>query len=91
MDYERTLLELEGAFSQALVRIVMINDAEAAKTFDHIAGEMTKERCVEIGRAVLNGDRERVFALCLESSMAAIKTEAEIRAATHIEDHMQAI
>jgi hypothetical protein len=49
----------------------------ARTTLDHIAGMMTTDQCVALGRAALKGDKDAVFEVAKAMTDAAIKTQAE--------------
>lgn len=49
----------------------------ARTTLDHIAGMMTTDQCVALGRAALKGDKDAVFEIAKAMTEAAIKAQAE--------------
>ena len=76
MNIDRTAKALEQAYTQRLLK----DDKLAHIVLDNVPGNMTTAKAVEIGRAVLRGDRDYVFQMMLEMVGAAIKDQAEMDA-----------
>lgn len=73
--YESYLRQLVMTDTQMTVRYIRLNVAN--DVLDRIAGAMTTEECVRLGRAVLLGDKDAVFSIVKGLTDSAIKQAAE--------------